>query len=217
MKNKAMCRLVFAMIAVMMFVGSAPVRASEADDSVDLLFKKTYVYKTYLKDDSLKTETKNGAVILTGTVAEESHKVLAQETVASLPGVISVDNQLQTKAEAASENADTWIGRKVKLVLLFHRNVNAGKTTVDVKDGIVTLTGEASNAAQKELTTEYAQDIEGVKAVKNEMTVMETPPQLERTNDEKMDDASITAPSQNGTTDSSFDQCPQDQSPNTGW
>ena len=193
MKRKAMYPLAFAAAAAAMFVTSAPLRASETDDRIESSFKKTYVYKTYLKDDAIKTEAKDGVVTLTGTVAEESHKALAQETVASLPGVTRVDNQLATKAEVAAENADTWIGRKVKLALLFHRNVNAGKTTVEVKDGIVTLKGEASSTAQKELTTEYAKDIEGVKEVKNEMTVAATPETAERTAGEKMDDASITA------------------------
>ena len=193
MKRKAMYRLAFAVAAAVMFVTSAPLRASETDDSIEPSFKKTYVYKTYLKDDAIKTEAKDGVVTLTGTVAEESHKALAQETVASLPGVTRVDNQLATKAEVAAENADTWIGRKVKLALLFHRNVSASKTTVEVKDGIVTLKGEASSTAQKELTTEYAKDIEGVKEVKNEMTVAATPEMAERTAGEKIDDASVTA------------------------
>jgi osmotically-inducible protein OsmY len=130
---------------------------------------------------------------LTGTVAEDSHKTLAQETVANLPGVTRVDDKLMTKAEAAAANADTWIGRKVSLALLFHRNVNARKTTVEVKDGVVTLKGVASSTAQKELTAEYAKDIDGVKEVKNEMTVAATPEPTERTAGEKVDDASITA------------------------
>ena len=57
----------------------------------------------------------------------------------------------------------------------------------------MTLKGEASSAAQKELTTEYAKDIEGVKELKNEMTIASTPELTERTAGEKMDDASITA------------------------
>ena len=161
----------FVAAAVAMIVTSATLRASENDDKIESSFKKTYVYQTYLKDDSVKTEAKEGVVTLTGTVSEESHKMLAQETAAGLPGVTRVDNQLATKAEAAAENADTWISRKVKLTLLFHRNVDAGKTIIEVKDGIVTLNGEASSTAQKDLTTEYASDTEGVKEVKNVMTV----------------------------------------------
>ena len=164
-----------------------------SDDKIESSFKNTYVYKTYLKDDSIKINATDGAVTLTGTVAEESHKALAEDTMASLFGVIQVDNQLVTKAEAEAESADTWIGRKVKLTLLFHHNVNASMTTVEVQDGVVTLTGEASSTAQKELTAEYANDIEGVKAVKNHMTVAETQKMERRTDEERMDDASITA------------------------
>jgi hyperosmotically inducible protein len=146
-----------------------------------------------LKDDAIKTESKHGQVTLTGTVAEESHKSLAQDTVESLPGVKSVDNQLTIKGEGPAEHSDGWISKKVKLTLLFHRHVRATKTGVDVKDGIVILSGEASSLAQKELTTEYATDVEGVKEVKNEMTVAETQATAEQTTAEKIDDASITA------------------------
>jgi osmotically-inducible protein OsmY len=192
MKRNGMYQFVCAAAAAAVVAVGTSVRAEETDDRIEDSFKKSYVYQTYLKDDAVKTEAKDGVVTLSGTVVQESHKALAEETVASLPGVIRVDNKLATKAEAAAENADTWIGRKVKLALFFHRNVDAGKTTVEVKDGIVTLKGEASSAAQKELTAEYAGDIEGVKAVKNEMTVAETLETAERTASEKMDDASVT-------------------------
>ena len=110
-----------------------------------------------------------------------------------MPGVKSVDNQLKVKGESPAEHSDGWISMKVKTALLFHRNVSATKTDVNVKDGIVTLSGEASSLAQKELTTEYAKDVEGVKEVKNEMTIAKTPAKPDETMGEKIDDASITA------------------------
>ena len=82
---------------------------------------------------------------------------------------------------------------KVKTALLFHRNVSGLKTEVTVKDGIVTLRGEASSQAQKDLTTEYVKDVEGVKDVKNEMTVVKTSGKSDKTVGEKIDDASVTA------------------------
>jgi len=193
MKLKEMVPLALTAAAAAMFLTSAPLGASETDNRIESSFKKTYVYKMYLKDDALRIESKNGTVTLTGTVAGPSNKALAEETVASLPGVTRVDNQLETKAEVAAENADTSIGKNVKLALLLHRNVNAAKTDVEVKDGVVTLKGEASSAAQKELTAEYANDIGGVKNVKNEMTVTATPKPSKRTASMKVDDASITA------------------------
>lgn len=84
---------------------------------------------------------------------------MAEDTVASLPGVKSVDNQLKITGEQPAEHSDTWIAMKVKTSLLFHRSVSATGTDVNVKDGVVTLSGEASSATQKELATEIRQDI----------------------------------------------------------
>ena len=193
MKNHKLYRVLFAGAAVALCVPSAPARATETDDKIEASFESSYVYKTYLSDDSIKIEAKEGIATLTGTVAEDSHKTLAQETAASLPGVTRVDNQLANEAEVAAANADTWIGRKLKLALMFHRNVNAGDTTIQVKDGIVTLTGVAANSAQKDLTGEYAKDIEGVKEVRNEMTIASPPVVPQLTTSDKMDDASISA------------------------
>lgn len=80
---------------------------------------------------------------------------------------------------------------KVKSTLLYHRSVSA-KTEVDAKDGVVTLRGTAASQAQKELTAEYAKDVEGVKDVINEMAVVAAP-KPSKTVGKKIDDASITA------------------------
>jgi hyperosmotically inducible protein len=181
------------MSAGIMAVTAAPARGSVTDDRIESSAQQSYVFKTYLKDDSIKTESKNGIVTLTGTVAEASHLTLAEDTVTSLPGVKSVNDQLKIKGENPAEHSDTWIAMKVKAALLFHRNVSASGTTVDVKNGVVTLTGEASSQAQKELTTEYAKDIDNVGEVKNEMTITATPAKPGETMGDKIDDASITA------------------------
>ncbi|MCX6900007.1 MAG: BON domain-containing protein [Verrucomicrobia bacterium] len=167
--------------------------ASDTDSRIESSAKQSYVFKTYLKHDAIKIQSKDGVATLTGTVAEDSHKTLAQETVANLPGVKSVDNQLESKAERAAENSDAWISARVKSSLLFHRNVSGTKTQVEVQNGIVTLRGEAASQAQKELTTEYAKDTEGVKDVKNEIRVVEKPEKSTETMGETMDNASITA------------------------
>ncbi len=193
MKMKSTYALALLAATGALLVTSTSLRASETDNRIESSAKKSYVFKTYLKGDSIKTESKNGAVTLTGTVAEASHKSLAENTVESLPGVKSVDNQLKIKGESPAEHSDTWISMKVKTALLFHRHVSATGTDVYVKDGVVSLRGEASSQAQKELATEYAKDIDNVKEVKNEMTIAKTPAQPTETIGEKIDDASITA------------------------
>jgi osmotically-inducible protein OsmY len=167
------------------------VRASDTDSRIEDSARKTYVFRTQLKDDSIRIQSQNGAVTLTGSVADESHKSLAEDTVGSLPGVQSVDNRLVIKGPSATEPSDAWIATKVKFALLFHRNVSA-RTQVDVKDGVVTLRGTANNQAEKDLTTEYARDIDGVKRVDNEMAIASNP-SSGPTIGEQIDDASITA------------------------
>ena len=197
--RKAMYSVALMVAAFALLVISVPVRASKTDDRIESSAKKSYVFKTYLKNDDINIKSKDGVVTLTGTVAEEYHKSLAQETVASLPGVKSVDNRLEIKGERPAENSDAWVSAKVKTTLLFHRNVSAIKTEVYVKDGIVTLRGDATSQAQKDLTTEYAKDVEGVKDVKNEMTVPKTSKKPDvNTMGEKVDDMgerSMTRPS----------------------
>lgn len=179
---------------VALAVTSVPVFASESDEQIESAAKSSFVFKTYLKNDAVKITSKDGAVTLTGTVSEEPSILLAQEAVSSLRGVKSVDNKLEIKGLRPAENSDGWIAARVKTVLFFHRSVSGIKTEVSVKDGVVTLSGEAKNSAQRELTTEYAKDVEGVKDVKNKMSVANAPTAREKeTVGDKIDDASITS------------------------
>jgi osmotically-inducible protein OsmY len=185
--------LALVVAAATLLGSSAPLRASQTDDRIESSFKRSFVYKTYLKDENIKISSKDGVVTLAGSVANETHKPMAQDTAEALPGVKSVDNRIEVTGDRPAEHSDTWLSMKVKGALLFHRNVNASGTDVSVKDGIVNLRGEASSQAQKDLTTEFAKDIEGVKDVKNEMTVAQAPAKPDQTVGETIDDASITA------------------------
>jgi hyperosmotically inducible protein len=201
---KRMYRIVVMLVAAVALLAlSMPVQASKTDDRIESTAKKSYVFKTYLKGDDIKIQSKDGAVTLTGTVADNHNKSLAQETVAGIPDVKSVDNKLVIKGTPPADNSDAWLITKVKATLLYHRSVSGFNTEVNAKDGIVTLKGEAPSQAQKDLTTEYAKDIDGVKGVNNEMTVGKTAKKTRTagqkidaaaiTTGDKIDDASITA------------------------
>lgn len=190
---KAIYKLVVMMMTIVALLAlSLPVYASKMDSRIESTARQSYVFKTFLQNDDIKIESKDGAVTLTGMVADDFNKSLAQETVAGLPGVKSVDNRLEIKGAAPTANSDAWLRDKVRYTLLFHRSVSTIITEVAVKDGIVTLRGEATSAAQKDLTTEYAKDVEGIKDVNNEMTVAKTS-KKKQTVGQKIDDVSITA------------------------
>lgn len=187
---KAIHTISIMVAAVFLLAFSIPAQAANMDNSIEKSVKQSYVFKNYLKDDDIKVKSKDGIVTLTGTVSEESHKTMAEDTAAGLPDVKRVENKLEVKADRPADKSDAWLVTKVKTTLLFHRSVSA-LTEVDVKDGIVTLRGDAENQAQKDLTTEYVMDIEGVKDVNNQMTVAKGAKEKRSTGD-KIDDSSIT-------------------------
>jgi hyperosmotically inducible protein len=189
---KARFSIALTVAAAFLLALSLPVQASKTDDQIISSAKKSYVFKHNLKDDDIKIQSKDGVVTLTGSVSEESHKTLARETVAGVSGVKKVDNRLDVKGQSlAAVNSDAWLITKVKTSLLFHRSVSATSTEVDAQDGVVTLQGDAASQAQKDLTTEYAKDVDGVKGIKNVMVVA-TPSEQAQTAGDKIDDASIT-------------------------
>ncbi len=168
--------------------------ATQTSDRIESSAKKSYIFKTYLKSDDIAIKvTKDSIVTLTGSVSEWSHLSLAEETVAGLPGVKRVNNSLTVKGEQPEKNSDAWLRMQVKVLLMFHRNVSGLETYVDVKNGAVTLSGKAANMAQIELTTEYVNDIDGVKSVKNNMTVEKQEKSIVDKVEESIDDASINA------------------------
>jgi osmotically-inducible protein OsmY len=176
--------------AALVLAGGVPLAASPMDARIEASARNSYNFRTYLKDDSITVACSGGVVTLTGMVSQDYHRSLAQETVAGLPGVRSVHNQLAVAADQPSEHSDQWISMKVKTALTFHKNVSASATEVHTENGVVTLSGTAGSEAKKELTGEYARDVDGVTDVRNDLVVAGS---QHETMGEKVDDASITA------------------------
>jgi osmotically-inducible protein OsmY len=162
----------------------------ETDRKIEAAAKASYNYRTVL-EDHVTVKADEGVVTLTGTVTDPDHRVLAENTVRDLPGVVQVNNQVKVEPQAP-EHSDGWIATQIRTKLLLKGNVSAVDTKVDVKDGVVTLTGQAANMAQKELTSAYVQEIEGVKSVNNLLELPAAPADT-RTVSDRIDDASITA------------------------
>jgi hyperosmotically inducible periplasmic protein len=166
---KRMCSLSLLVAAITLLTLSLPLHASQMDCRIELSFK------TYLSDDDndIKIESVNGVVSLAGIVSEEALKAFVQEAVAGLSGVKSVVNRLEVKRERL-------------------RSVSAGATEIDVKDGAVTRQGPAASQPQKDLTAEYAKDVDGFQQARDEMVVT-SPSKKTRTVGDQIGDAFITA------------------------
>jgi len=62
--------------------------------------------------------------------------------------------------------------------LLYHRSTSAINTKVETNNGNVTLYGKASNAAESNLATKLANDVNGVKGVKNQIRLSTSPQRI---------------------------------------
>jgi osmotically-inducible protein OsmY len=194
MKNKYLS-LSLALIATPIALFATP----DTDRKIEDAAKASYNYQTVL-EGSVKVKANDGVVTLTGTVLDKDQAALAVDTVENLPGVVAVKSEIKVESKYP-EKSDAWIAFKIRGTLLVKANVSATSTKVAVDAGNVILSGTAENLAQKELTTEYAKSVEGVKYVKNEIAVKEqvaaadkakTDDSDKKTVGEKIDDASIT-------------------------
>jgi len=182
----------FKILSSLFVLAIAPVAllaSSSTDHKIEEAAKNSYNYRTVLSDN-VKVKVSDGVVTLSGTVPDNDDRALAVDTVENLPGVTSVNNQIVVKSPYP-ENSDAWMAVKIRSRLLVKANVSATTTKVEVLNGVVTLSGTADNAAQKELTEAYAKDITGVKSVRNDIVLKDKIPGPSMA--ESIDDASITS------------------------
>ncbi len=164
--------------------------AASTDSKIEDAATSSYNYRVVL-DGRVSVKANDGVVTLTGTVPDKSDRSLAEDTAGNLPGVVRVDNRIVVSSDNP-EHSDGWIALMVRGELLIKGNVSAIDTKVAVKDGVVTLTGNATSAAQKDLTAVFAGEVENVKSVTNNMVV--APPAAGGSAvADVIDDASITS------------------------
>lgn len=144
---------------------------------------KTYVHTTGLEDDAVSLDVHDGVVTLTGTVADESHKALAQKTVADLPGIIRVDNQLMVKVKGAVEDTATSTRENVKNniaivaapepaepIVIERKDDVSATAPVVTQGGGMSSTGTVGNAVDKPRSSKLMADTGGATPVNNPMT-----------------------------------------------
>lgn len=183
-------RYLIPVLALGLAAGAVSQAANDTDHKIEKAARSSYNYRSVL-DDRVKVSSEEGVVTLSGSVSDPDQKKLAEDTVEDLPGVVRVVNNIEVKP-GPEKHSDEWIALKARGRLLVKANVSATDTDVKVRDGAVTLTGMAGSEAQKELTGMYVRDVDGVKSVDNQITVVKQP-KSDRDMGEVIDDASITA------------------------
>jgi hypothetical protein len=89
------CLGILTVVVSFFILSLALTYASGLDESIESAARDSYTFKNYLKDDKIKVKAKDGVVTLSGTVADDYHRLLATDTVSNLPGVKGVEDKLE--------------------------------------------------------------------------------------------------------------------------
>jgi hyperosmotically inducible periplasmic protein len=113
-------------------------------------------------------------VQLNGFVDNAKEKAQAETVAKGVSGVKGVENNLmikQAKQTTGGAIDDSTVTAKVKTALTESKETKAHDIKVETRGGVVQLSGFVESEAQKSAATRVAQSVDGVKAVKNSLSV----------------------------------------------
>ena len=148
---------------------------AKSDASITGSVKSALISNDATKARQINVETRDGVVQLSGFVDSAAAKSAAEATAKNVEGVKKVENKLSLRdpnRSAGEAVDDTVIAAKVKGEIAGKAGLGtASDVNVEVNAGIVELSGFVATAAEKTNAADVARGINGVKDVRNNITV----------------------------------------------
>lgn len=170
--------LVILMLVPAMAIADNATR-TRSDAEITARVKTALIRDDATKARQIKVETENGVVQLSGFVDSEQMKAAATATTQSVSGVHEVRNELivrEGNRTVGRATDDAVIAAKVKTELAANSGLaTAGDVNVEVRDGVVQLSGFVSSSDQKLEAEQIAQRVAGVTSVRNSIEVERSP------------------------------------------
>jgi osmotically-inducible protein OsmY len=115
--------------------------------------------------------TDDGIVTLRGKVGSYAEKLAAERAALRVFGVKAVANDLTVHITGAFERNDTDLAQAAVAALKWHTFIPAGRITVAVADGWITLKGTVDWQYQKDAAARAVRELTGVKGVNNDIAL----------------------------------------------
>jgi len=173
MKTLKLCLAALILLAVGSLAGCSRTSTKSPDVSDSI---RTSLDQAGLKAVSVTQDRDKGVVTLSGNVATEVEKAQAGSIAASIATGQVVANQIavvppgaEGEAKAVSSDLDAGIEKNLDAALIhnkFHEGVK-----YDVKNGVVTLTGEVNSQSKRAQVEQVASSVPNVQQVVNELQV----------------------------------------------
>jgi hyperosmotically inducible protein len=187
--------LMAALLALPIFGFISPARGGEATlsgciDPISLdrwksgLIEGAITFNDHLYEYELEITVTQNTAMLSGIVANETERQLAEQIALSIYGIDSVENNLVIGTLSANTSyggihyedrsqihSDAIVTTKVKSQLLANKETNSLEINVDTNDRVVTLTGQVRNDIEKELAYYITRNTGGVRHVVNKLEI----------------------------------------------
>jgi hyperosmotically inducible protein len=171
MKARRILLPVFPLLLTGMLAGCSTNTSPDVTDNV-----RKSLDQAGFKDVKVSEDRAKGVVTLTGTVPTESDKVQAESVAKNNAQNLVVADQVavrppgnESEAKAVESDLDKAIEKNLDATLVQHRMKKNVK--YDVKNGVVTLTGDVPSQAKRQQVEKLASSVPNVKQVVNELEV----------------------------------------------
>jgi len=131
----------------------------------------TYEKEDSLKDDRIKTDVRDGVVSLEGEVDSSQEKQTAESRARDIGDVKDVRNHLRIRGREDGEQPRDELAKRVEFELYQSRAFDLTPIQVSSNQGVVILDGQVRSEAEKLLASKLAKDVDGVKSVRNNLSV----------------------------------------------
>ena len=159
-------------------IGTAAVAASTtekgfstsvADGVIETKLVDRFIQNDAALATGIEKSVNNGSVLLTGRVETIEQKVLATKLAWEIKGVREVVNEVQvTQDNSLRDKAkDLAASAQLRAALIGDQNTSSLNFSIDVVNGIVYLSGVASDEMEKERVIAHAQELRFAKKVVN--------------------------------------------------
>jgi len=155
-------------------------KAKRPDSEIAAEIERRLDWDVWVEDAYIEVEVKDGEVTLTGRVGSAGEKTRAYGD-ALVAGVVSVDNSglkvdwalhdTMRKSGEYTYKKDIEIQKAVHDAFMYDPRVSSFHPVVEVKEGVVTLSGTVDNLKAKKAAEEDAKNTTGVWRVKNYLRV----------------------------------------------
>ncbi|MBU3018765.1 BON domain-containing protein [Paraglaciecola agarilytica] len=154
----------------------------------------TYQISPYLRNSHIEVEVEDGDVTLKGTVGQDTNKELAEAIAAGIPGIKSVNNQIEVVENDKPNNAsiernyaqmvdDASITSAINSKILWSKLSDTTETSIDTYQSKVTLTGLVSSQEDSDTINAMSQHTKGVISVANQLVISDEPISISKKKD----------------------------------